>query len=225
MPGQDDDFTLADDIKEDDDAGDQGDENNEDQDANDDDQGDDQDKGKTDKGDEDKVDDEDEDDWKGFEDQKDEENKDDDDDDLTDAEKAAIDRRIAKMNAPVNSELQQLRVKDAVSTFLKQGNNAEVFKGLEDKIVKTALHKNAKDWPIDRVAFAVAGPRLLKEGARLGRAADEEAAKTKHSGTQAKGVNANGKANNTTKSGEKDYANMTDEELDAELEAERARHR
>lgn len=111
-----------------------------------------------------------------------------------------IDQKFGSVLARINDQAIAGEVKEFVEA------NPQ-FKGHENKIKSYANHEAYSRLPIEQVAYAAVGKSLLKVGADAARTADVEAAESATGGGANRNVEGSGK----------DYANMSDEDMEIEI--------
>jgi hypothetical protein len=142
----------------------------------------------------------------------------DEDDDVSPEDEKVVDKIIQKKYGDkfakldqANKAAEEAKDQGELKQFLTDNPN---FKPFEKKIWKHWQHPSRNHLPLSDVVYAVAGPQLLKLGAKLGAQADNKARKTSSGGNSAR--NAGGKI---------DYSSMTDAEFDAHVEKVKQRQR
>lgn len=122
-------------------------------------------------------------------------------------EESKVDRVIQKKYGQHFEELAGQKVKAEVAEFLNTSPIGKHLKEYEAKIVKYAQHPSRSHLPLEAIAYEVAGPELLKIGAKMAAEAEKEAAESKAGGATARKVGG----------GKKDYLNMSDKEIEEEI--------
>jgi hypothetical protein len=122
-------------------------------------------------------------------------------------EESKVDQVIQKKYGQHFEELAGQKVKAEVAEFLNTSPIGKHLKEFEAKIVKYAQHPSRSHLPLEAIAYEVAGPELLKIGAKLAAEANKEAAESKAGGTTARKVGG----------GKKDYLSMSDKEMEEEI--------
>ncbi|MFA7287054.1 MAG: hypothetical protein WC052_05325 [Patescibacteria group bacterium] len=95
-----------------------------------------------------------------------------------------IDARIDERFKPLIEAAQQTEDAKEVDAFLSAPGN-EVLKQFRDKILKHASHESRRHIPIADLAYAIAGPELMKLGAKQAREAEHAANQSRTGGNPA----------------------------------------
>jgi hypothetical protein len=98
----------------------------------------------------------------------------DDDDGITDEDKNLIDSRVNKAIEPLLDQNQKQEDDTEVKDFLGKPENKH-FKPYEVKVRRFMDHPSRKNVPVSAIFYEVAGPDLLKMGAKMASEADQEA--------------------------------------------------
>ena len=93
----------------------------------------------------------------------------------------------------IAEENAKAAVSKEVDEFIEKDPNGKYFKEFKDKITKWALHPSRAKMPITAIAYEIAGPELLKLGAKMAKEADEEALDSKTGGGTARNLDTSGK--------------------------------
>lgn len=134
----------------------------------------------------------------------DDDSSDEEDDDVSPEDEAVVDKIIRKNYGEKFAKLDESEDKAEMKTFLADNPD---FKSFEKKIWKFWQHPSRNHLPIQSVAYEVAGPALLRIGAKRGTQADDKAKKSSSGGNTSR--NAGGKV---------DYSAMSDAEFNAHVE-------
>lgn len=110
---------------------------------------------------------------------KEEETDDDEDEDIDPDDAKIIEKHVAKALSPFLAKQMQDEDAQEINTFVKDNPD---FAPYVDKVKKFAQHPTRKDLPIASIFYEVAGPDLLKIGAKRAKQADEEAKETNAGG-------------------------------------------
>ena len=129
---------------------------------------------------------------------------DDGDDDVSDADEEVVERIVDKKLAPVFEREQQAEVKAEIDEFVAANPD---FKHIATKALKWSKHPTWKNVPTEQLMYAAAGNKLLRMGAKRGKAADEKARKT-----------STGKGSTSKTGSTKPVEEMSDEEFAAHVE-------
>jgi hypothetical protein len=138
----------------------------------------------------------------------------DQDEDLTPEESAKFEKFVAKRYGKHFEKVEEFAKKDyegsvdsEVDDFISKDPNGKHFEPYKDKIKNWAKHPTRKNLPISTIAYEIAGPELLKLGAKMAAEADAEAAEGDSPGSSSR---------KSTEGGKKSFWDMTPEEFAAE---------
>ena len=132
-------------------------------------------------------------------------------DELTPEEEEKFKRFVEKTWGPVLKSVENLSAGEHARTMDREVDDFlsdpahEAFKPYRATIAKWAKHEAYRHIPIEQIAFAAVGDKLLQIGAQRGKTADEEAARLRSAGAGGKDA----------KAGHKPFKDMTPEELAA----------
>lgn len=136
------------------------------------------------------------------------ENSEEDEDDLSEDEEKVIQKYFRKHGYDEKfKEVDTQKEQSMLNDFLSKPEN-KIFAPFKDKIWRISQHPTRKNLPFASVAWEVAGPHLIKMGAKLQKQADEKAKSKSSGGTQAKA---------SSDGGYKPVDQMTDKEFQAYL--------
>lgn len=122
---------------------------------------------------------------KAKESEDDEDDADEGDEDINDEDEAIVSKIVEKKIAPVLEAHQEAQDAQEVTDFLTE--NPE-FKKYEAKVKRFMKHPSRKDIPASSIFYEVAGPDLMKIGAKRAKAADAKAKNTSSGGGSSKGI-------------------------------------
>lgn len=137
--------------------------------------------------------------------QGDEEQSDDEDDDLSEDDRKVIDKYLDRKLKPVFERETEKEVQSEIDDFVATNPD---FKPFAQKAAKWAKNPAWSNVPTEQLMYAVAGKKLLAIGAERRTKAEQKANRTKSGGSQAQRAGG----------GEKPVAEMTDAEMQAEID-------
>lgn len=138
----------------------------------------------------------------------------DQEEDLTPEESKKFEKFVAKRYGKHFEKVEEFAQKDyegsvdsEVDEFISKDPGGKHFEPYRDKIKAWAKHPSRKNLPISTIAYEIAGPELLKLGAKIAAEADAEAAEGDSPGSSSR---------KSAEGGKKGFWDMTPEEFAAE---------